>query len=87
MIDHFAPYREHPMTRAQMEYSANVRRIILRCQHDLIALGHSPVYGLWPTPGYDEDETISTLVALTPPVATAEMWRAVDREAREREAV
>jgi hypothetical protein len=87
MIDHFAPQRTHPAAWDQMRYADAVRRILTQCRMEIEALGHSPIYGMWPTPGYDEDETIATLVALTPPVATAETWRAVDREAREREAV
>jgi hypothetical protein len=83
MIDHFAPQHSSPTAWAQMLFTDRIRQIMATATREIEAAGDPPLD--WPVPGYDRADHIATMVALTPPVATAEVWRKVDREARERE--
>lgn len=83
MIDHFAPNRTHPLTYAQIDWIKKVRAILDLARLDLEATGWPPV----PNHGYDHEDTIATLIELTPQPVTAATWERVDREAREMETV
>jgi hypothetical protein len=80
MTDHFAPQHSSPTAWAQMQYLNEARQILVECRMRLEAKGEPPMGH-----GFDYEDTIATLAGLTPPVASEAMWRAVDREARERE--